>query len=107
MYSKIIISKYLVWPSKIAWAFYPFIFIKDKKYISDKLINHEKIHLKQQLELLIIPFYILYIFLYIINLLSLKPNAYRQIAFEKEAYEKEKHLSYLEIRKPFSWLKYI
>ena len=39
-----------------ALAFYPFIFIDPKTKITKELINHEKIHLRQQIELLIIPF---------------------------------------------------
>jgi len=45
-------------------ALCPFIIIKKNSRNEKKLINHEKIHIAQQLELWIIPFYILYIFEY-------------------------------------------
>ena len=46
-----------------AMAVYPFIFLKSKDQKLDEiLINHEKIHLCQQIELLLLPFYFLYLF---------------------------------------------
>ena len=85
-------------------ALFPFILVKTKAQRSDQiLINHEKIHLAQQLELLIIPFYIAYLFNYLFNLLRYKQHhlAYSQICFEREAYQNESNLSYLKQRK---WL---
>ena len=90
---------------------FPFIFIyKDKcnKY----LINHEKIHWYQQLELLIIPFYIWYVLNWLYNgIIKYKGKnwdlAYRDIIFEKEAYINEYNLSYLESRKIWSFRKYL
>ncbi len=83
-----------------AIAFYPFIFISTKTKITNSLINHEKIHLKQQKELLIIPFYIWYLVL-------LKRKGYMNICFEKEAYANENNLNYLNKRKLFNFLKYM
>ena len=82
-----------------ALAFWPFIIIPSTTVVDDVLINHEKIHLKQQLELLIIPFYIWY-------LISLHRKGYMNISFEKEAYANEADLDYLNKRKPYSFLKY-
>lgn len=40
-----------------AMALWPFILVKEKRYLEDQIImNHEKIHLVQQKELLIFPF---------------------------------------------------
>lgn len=91
-------------------AIYPFILLKDKHQKADKsLINHERIHLKQQIELLILPFYLLYLFNYLINLIRYKNHylAYFNIVFEKEAYACDQNPDYLTHRKLFSWLKYI
>ena len=91
-------------------ALYPFILLKDKDQKADKtLINHERIHLKQQLELLLLPFYLLYLLNYLINLIRYKNHylAYFNIVFEKEAYACEQNPDYLAHRKLFSWLKYI
>jgi hypothetical protein len=89
---------------------YPFIFIKnpeDKK--NSVLINHEKIHLKQQLELLIIFFYLAYIIEYYYHLIKLKNGhrAYLAISFEREAFAHELDLEYLKKRKVWGFWKYL
>lgn len=89
---------------------YPFIFIKnpeDKK--NSVLINHEKIHLKQQLELLIIFFYVAYVIEYYYHLLKLKNGhqAYLAISFEREAFAHELDLEYLKKRKVWGFWKYL
>tara|TARA_Y100000815_G_scaffold274886_2_gene310504 strand:- start:3467 stop:3703 length:237 start_codon:yes stop_codon:yes gene_type:complete len=73
------------------------------------LINHEKIHLKQQQELLVIPFYIWYGVEYVIRLVQFTTHdrAYRNISFEKEAYTHEMDFTYLKKRKYWSFLKYL
>ena len=92
-----------------AMAIYPFIFIKKKEMKNDTvLIYHERIHHRQQLELLIIPFYILYLFNYLLNLLRYKNHykAYREIIFEREAYTMENDFEYLNRRKTFGILRF-
>lgn len=85
-----------------AMAIWPVIFVKEKSLLSDKTImNHEKIHLAQQLELLVLPFYFIYFSEYVYYRLA-KMNhdaAYRTISFEREAYEFDKNLNYLRKRK--------
>lgn len=81
-----------------AITIYPIIFIK-RKHIDDKIfINHEKIHLRQQKELLIIPFFIIYLLNYLTNIFKYKmlDQAYKNIIFEREAYQNEKNLDYLK-----------
>ena len=49
-----------------AITLFPFIICKNK---SDKImLNHESIHIKQQAELLVVGFWILYLFTWLINL---------------------------------------
>jgi len=89
---------------------FPFILINNKTLLNDKIfINHEHIHLRQQLELAIFPFYLLYLLNYLINRLKYRNHyiAYRNICFEREAYHNEKDLLYLKKRKLFSWYKYL
>lgn len=66
------------------------------------------IHIRQQLELLIFPFYIIYLINYLVNLFIYfkHDTAYRNIVFEKEAYAKEKDLLYLSQRQLGEWLTY-
>lgn len=88
-------------------AIFPFILIKTVESKGDKiLLNHEKIHLRQQLELLILPFYLLYLISYLFNRLKYTDHhtAYRNIIFEKEAFNNEGDLAYLARGNWFGWL---
>jgi hypothetical protein len=91
-------------------ALFPFIFVRkpeDKE--NNVLINHEKIHLRQQLELLIFFFYIFYVAEYYYHLFKLKDPylAYKKISFEREAYAMESDLNYLKKRRFWSFRKYL
>lgn len=91
-------------------AIFPFILLKNIKLKQDQsIINHEKIHLCQQLELLILPFYILYLINYLINLIRYQEHhkAYLNIVFEKEAYHQELNMEYLKKRNWYGWIKLI
>jgi hypothetical protein len=105
----IIISFENLWVDGI--ALYPFIFISKKisNYHLDSLINHERIHLRQQIELLIVPFYILYALQYLINFCIYRKHqkAYLNIVFEKEAYANDDKPSYLNQRKLWAFLSYL
>jgi hypothetical protein len=86
---------------------FPFIIVRPKKP-TDVLLNHERIHIWQQLELLVIPFYIWYVAEWIYHYAQCRQwwVAYRRISFEKEAYANEKDFSYLKKRKLWAFLKY-
>ena len=93
-----------------AMAIYPFILIQKVSYKNEVvLVNHEKIHHRQQLELLIVPFYLLYLLHYLYNLLKYRKHqlAYLNIVFEKEAYAQQQNLAYLNTRRMFSWIKHL
>lgn len=88
---------------------WPFIILK-KEYREDKvLVNHEKIHLRQQIELLILPFYLWYGIEFLIRYFQYNSwdKAYRNISFEREAYQNEKELDYLGKRKVWGFWKHI
>jgi hypothetical protein len=85
------------------------VFLSDKKDKSQKvLMNHEKIHIWQQLELLVVFFFIWYGIEFLIRLIQYKNRreAYYNISFEKEAYTNEKNLDYLKQRSFWNFLKY-
>ena len=91
-------------------ALWPFVLFKDPKLKQDPVfINHERIHLRQQQELLLVFFYIWYSIEFVIHLIRLQSQyaAYRAISFEKEAYAKENDLSYLKQRPFWSFLRYL
>jgi hypothetical protein len=89
-----------------AITLWPFIFFRDD---ADEItVNHESIHIAQYNELFVIGFLFLYCFDYINGLIKYKNKvtAYYNIRFEKEAYEFELDLKYLEKREKYSWRKY-
>lgn len=91
-------------------SLWPFIFLKNGSLKQDNvLINHEKIHLRQQKELLILPFYILYLIEWLLRTVWYLDSyrAYQNISFEREAYLHENELEYLSKRKSFSFIKYL
>lgn len=103
-------SKYLVPKGYRGLAVFPFVFVKFKKDKENLIfINHERIHLRQQLQLLVIPFFIWYILEYFIRLLHYKNKnlAYRNISFEREAYANEKNLDYLKQKSLWRFWKYV
>jgi beta-lactamase regulating signal transducer with metallopeptidase domain len=92
-----------------AMAIYPLMIFKKRGHKESRvIINHEMVHFKQQLELLVIFFYLLYFLHYLINLIKFRNHrrAYFEICFEKEAYANERNFKYLKQRTPYAWLKY-
>lgn len=85
------------------------IYLRDDVFDSGDsiVINHERIHWKQQIEMLIVFFYIIYVVEWGVRLVFNRNLVYENISFEKEAYQMERDLHYLKRRKLFSWLKYL
>jgi len=106
----LIVTKYLVPKGYRGLTAFPFVFVK---YRSDKqntfFVNHERIHLRQQLELLVIPFFIIYFLEFFVRLIQYRNRdlAYQNISFEREAYDHEADAKYLEKRSFFSFIKYV
>lgn len=105
----VIVFKYLTpkWVRGI--TLFPFIVLSEKLDKHDVvLLNHEKIHIRQQLELLVIPFFIIYISEFVFGYLKYRnwQKAYKNISFEREAYANEKDLYYLKQRSFWSFFKY-
>ena len=76
----------------VGMTIYPFIFIKHSKEDVGNVLTHEMIHWGQIQKDGVIKFYTKYLFDYVINIFKYKFNfdlAYRNIPYEKEAYEKE------------------
>ena len=91
-------------------ALYPFILVNAPDLKNDQvLIFHERIHLRQQKELLVLPFYLLYLAFYLRGLWQSRNHqaAYRQIPFEREAYRHEQDFGYLNRRPFWGWINFI
>lgn len=86
-----------------AITLFPFILLRNGQDRYDAvLINHERIHLRQQQELLVLPFYFWYLGEYCWRKMQGMNHlqAYLAISFEQEAYHYEKDLLYLK-KRPF------
>ncbi len=106
----LIFSKHLFHSNFNAIAIWPFIFLKNKNLkFDDVLINHEKIHLHQQKEMLWLLFFIWYFIEFSVKLsIYKKPmEAYRNLSFEREAYDNEMDFNYLRKRNFWNFINYL
>lgn len=99
----------LNWPLAITLA--PAGIYVNQKYstvedLPEDTVNHELIHWPQQLQLLIIIFYIWYLVEWLIRIPINGRKAYKNIVFEREAHFNEYNPDYLETRKFWAFLKY-
>jgi len=104
-----IVSRYLIPKGYRGITVFPFIVVRSQTDRDDRVtINHERIHVRQQLELLIIPFFIWYGIEYLVRLLYYRNSgkAYRNIVFEREAYTAERDIDYLRKRKIWQFLRF-
>ena len=132
--AKVIYNNIIPFKGFKAITIFPFVFARKKaKPLSDVYINHEGIHLSQQLEVLLaslivvflaitivhiswwwmlatLPvYYIWYGMEYLIRSIAYRSwkEGYRNIAFEQEAYLNERDYNYITDRNGFAWIKYI
>jgi hypothetical protein len=106
----LLVTKYLIPRGYNGLTVFPFVFVKNEKDRNNFiLINHEKIHLRQQIETGILLFFIWYFFEFLIRFLLYRnrSKAYRNICFEREAYANEKDLEYLKSRSFWKFLNFI
>lgn len=89
-------------------ALFPFILVKQPNP-DPVLLNHERIHLRQQAEFGIALFYIWYTVEYFVRRFQYGRHylAYRNISFEREAFAHEENLGYLENRRFWSFRQYL
>ena len=82
----------------------PFVFSRGE--MSEETKNHEAIHWQQYIETGILGFIVLYYSYYLWNYVKYQDGktAYFMIPFEKEAYDNDKDLQYLESRNRYAWL---
>jgi len=83
------------------------LFVRKGVTVTAHTIRHETIHTRQMQELLFVPFYVLYVFEWLVKLCFYGKQAYRNISFEREAYANDEDTCYLLIRQHFAFLKYI
>jgi hypothetical protein len=121
---KIIRNKYIPFPGYKAINLFGVLFVKNNAKIDDATINHEAIHSRQFVELMVLfavatvfirwwlpvfapfAFYVWYVLEWLIRLF-MRGNAYRNISFEREAYANQGDFSYLKRRRLLNFLRYI
>lgn len=93
-----------------AITLFPFIFLRHARDLDDPvLLNHERIHIRQAVELLIVPFYICYLLEFVVRLIQYRAfhRAYRNISFEREAYAHQHDPGYLERRSLWGFVSFL
>ena len=106
----ILIFRHFFYRNYVGLSLWPFIILRNSSLRGDNvLINHERIHLRQQAELLLVFFYLWYLCEWLVRSLAYRDfyKAYKNISFEREAYHRERDLGYLGRRSPFSFLRYL
>ena len=89
---------------------FSFIFVRSTEDAIPWVINHERIHIKQQLELLLVGALLLQIIEIIYSLLVRKLTwyeAYLWSSIELEAYRNQNNFDYLKGRRMFSQFKFL
>lgn len=103
---KIIRTKYIPVRGFSAINLLGVLFVHPGVYLSQELINHERIHTAQILEMGIVGFYVWYLVEWLVRLVR-DGNAYRRLSMEREAYENQRDLDYLKHRRHYAWRKYL
>lgn len=105
----IIRNNLIPFPGYSAITVWPFIFVRKNARYSNDTDRHERIHGRQQLEMLFLLFYLWYGLEYLVRLCITRDHdrAYSSISFEQEAYTHERDQDYLSHRKWYAWLKYV
>jgi hypothetical protein len=106
----VIVFKYLTPKWVRGVTIFPFILLSQEVDKENRiLLNHEKIHIRQQIELLVLPFYLWYGIEFVIRFIQNRnaKEAYLNISFEREAYQNENNLFYLKQRSFLNFIKYL
>ncbi len=103
---KILRNRFIPFKGFTAINIFGFMLVHHGIYISNHLVNHERIHTAQMKELGFIFFYIFYFIEWLVRL-PMKGNAYRNISFEREAYDKQDEPEYLSQRRHYAWVRYM
>ncbi len=100
----IVRNRFLPVPGFAAINLFGVLFCRRDVHITPRLVNHERIHTAQMLEMGILPFYLWYAVEWLIRRAHRK-GAYFRISFEREAYRNEHNPNYLKKRHHYAWWK--
>lgn len=105
--TKIVHNRWIPFKGFLAINLFGVIFVRRGASLNKVELNHERIHTRQQLELLLLPFFVWYLaeWLFWLAVYRNGMKAYHAISFEREAYRNMHDLHYLEHRRPYAWLR--
>lgn len=94
-----------------AFTVFPFIFVRDRKILNNReYINHERIHIYQYMETLVVGLVVIALCEYIYARIFLKMkslDAYYFMSHEQEAHQNDTDMEYIKQRKCFSLFYYM
>ena len=103
---RVIYNPIIPFPGFKAINLFGFVFARKGAIIDQKTLNHEAIHTAQMREVLYVPFYLLYLVEWVVKLLMYGERSYKNISFEREAYQNEHDQEYLKTREKYSVLRH-
>lgn len=105
---KVIYNNIIPFPGFTAINLFGVIFAREEyKPLGKRTLNHEAIHTAQMKELLYVGFYLWYVVEWLVKLFIYGKEAYRNVSFEREAYQYAGYEGYLSIRKRYRWIQLI
>ena len=105
-------SRIPAWLSNFApiniWAISFALWVWCRGESSDKTRRHETIHFQQQIELLFVGQWVLYLVFWLVGLVRYRDGkkAYKENPFEREAFRHDDDEGYLATRHRYTWLFY-
>lgn len=105
--AKVIYNKIIPFKGFSAMAFVWWIFAREE--LTEMNVRHEEIHIRQQKEMLVIFFLLWYGIEWLLRLIQYRNRmtAYKNISFEREAYDNQMKVGYVDTRKHYSFINYI
>ena len=103
---KIIYNNIIPFKGFAAINLFGVLFVRNGVVVTERMLNHERIHTAQMKELLYVGFYIWYFIEWLIEIFHYGSTDYHTNTFEREAFAHDDNLTYLNNRSRFAWWKY-
>ncbi|MDR0832670.1 MAG: hypothetical protein LBN93_00535 [Candidatus Symbiothrix sp.] len=103
---KIIYNSLIPFKGFLAINLFGVTFARKGARLTHAVIRHERIHTAQMKELFYLFFYIFYFLEWIFKLFKYGSQSYKNLSFEREAYQNTATPMYLQHRKRYAFLKY-
>lgn len=104
---KIIYNNIIPFKGFAAINLFGLLFVRKGVVVTERLLNHERIHTAQMKELLYVGFYVWYFIEWLIELFHYGTTAYRTNTFEREAHANDDNLTYLANRPFWGFWEYV